>query len=494
MVDRNHLWAKLMSQGISGRVLRIVQGIYGKAKSCVRVGGCFSDFFVSNVGVRQGENLSPLLFSLFVNDFAQVFSNVYDGLSTITDSILSELDVYLSLYVLLYADDTLILAENEEGLQSALDCASEYCRKWGITINPQKSKVVVFSRGKIRKLPEFKLNDKILGISFDFNYLGVNLNYNNTFKKAIAKQVNQAMRAMQALRVKIERLDLHYDLQWHLFNHTVAPILLYGSEVWAFESCDMIDVFHRKFMKQQLRLNRSTPNCMVYGESGQIKLSLNAECRMLSFWFRIAYSNGRNRFTSILLKLMNKLHSEMIIDFKWGSRVKSLLDTYGFGGLWIPENNPGVLLAWFKRAIALRMTDVFKQTWEAEVWDKTSCVNYRIFKTSHEIETTLLRLDKKHSQIIYKFRCANFPLPVHKNRYNLQLNTNCHLCNAELGDEFHYLLTCTALDEARRQFIPRRYYIRPNANKFRELMTSNKVSVMRALAKFLILVRKKCDL
>jgi hypothetical protein len=72
LVDRNFLWLKLLNQGINGKVLGVVRGIYSRAKSCVRAGGCTSDYFVSNIGVRQGENLSPLLSSLFINDFTQV--------------------------------------------------------------------------------------------------------------------------------------------------------------------------------------------------------------------------------------------------------------------------------------------------------------------------------------------------------------------------------------------------------------------------------------
>ena len=43
-------------------------------KSCVSNDGMMSDFFSSGVGVRQGENLSPILFALFVNDL-QTFLN-----------------------------------------------------------------------------------------------------------------------------------------------------------------------------------------------------------------------------------------------------------------------------------------------------------------------------------------------------------------------------------------------------------------------------------
>ena len=41
--------------------------MYKEAKYCVKVNGELSEFFQSNIRVRQGENLSPVLFSIFIN-------------------------------------------------------------------------------------------------------------------------------------------------------------------------------------------------------------------------------------------------------------------------------------------------------------------------------------------------------------------------------------------------------------------------------------------
>ena len=56
------------------------------------------------------------------------------------------LKYYLKLYLLLYADDTIIMAESECELQAALNAAHPYWRPtlWKLTINIQKTKVMIF--------------------------------------------------------------------------------------------------------------------------------------------------------------------------------------------------------------------------------------------------------------------------------------------------------------------------------------------------------------
>ena len=90
-VWRVGLWQKLLKSKISGKILKVIYNMYENIKSCVRVDDEISGFFVSEIGVRQGENLSPFLFSIFLSDLEDFFvENGISGLSKIT-SIIAEI-------------------------------------------------------------------------------------------------------------------------------------------------------------------------------------------------------------------------------------------------------------------------------------------------------------------------------------------------------------------------------------------------------------------
>lgn len=67
-VNRANLWSKLIANGISGKLFDIIKDMYSKVKCRVKIAGSVSEPLYSNIGVMQGENLSPLLFAIFIND------------------------------------------------------------------------------------------------------------------------------------------------------------------------------------------------------------------------------------------------------------------------------------------------------------------------------------------------------------------------------------------------------------------------------------------
>ena len=128
-VWRNGLWHKLNEHDINGKCLQVIQSIYSNVKSKVMTEEGASIFFPCLTGVRHGENLSPFLFSIFVNDLNHfLMSKSLNGLTCEFNS--DEIYIYLKLMMLLYADDTVLFSDSESDMQCALDAFKEYCHTW----------------------------------------------------------------------------------------------------------------------------------------------------------------------------------------------------------------------------------------------------------------------------------------------------------------------------------------------------------------------------
>ena len=76
------------------------------------------------------------LFSLFLNDLEIFLEDKYvTGLESISDDLENQLNIYLILFIILYADDTVILSESESDLHAQLDAFHEYCLTWKLKVN-----------------------------------------------------------------------------------------------------------------------------------------------------------------------------------------------------------------------------------------------------------------------------------------------------------------------------------------------------------------------
>jgi hypothetical protein len=64
------LWHRMKEKGIGGKLLRVCKEWYDEMESCVLVRGDRTNWFPIEQGVKQGGILSPLLYSLFINDIA----------------------------------------------------------------------------------------------------------------------------------------------------------------------------------------------------------------------------------------------------------------------------------------------------------------------------------------------------------------------------------------------------------------------------------------
>ncbi|MCG7878764.1 MAG: reverse transcriptase family protein [Candidatus Thiodiazotropha endolucinida] len=150
-VWRKGLWHKLINTNINGKCFRVIQNMYLNIKSRIITAEGTSAFFPCQIGVRQGESLSPLLFSIYLNDLSNHLR--LNGAPGITceyadDDIL----IYLKSFISLFADDTVLFSNNKDDLQITLNSFEQYCDTWHLTVNTNKTKIIVFTGGKIQKV------------------------------------------------------------------------------------------------------------------------------------------------------------------------------------------------------------------------------------------------------------------------------------------------------------------------------------------------------
>ena len=119
-VDHNNLWYKLACIDIRGKMLSIVKCMYCSVKPSFVGPTGLTHEFECTLGTRQGEGRSPFLFATYINDLEDTLHT--SGVAGLTiDS--------LKLFLILYANDAVMLSELREDLQSRLNHLGNYCER-----------------------------------------------------------------------------------------------------------------------------------------------------------------------------------------------------------------------------------------------------------------------------------------------------------------------------------------------------------------------------
>ena len=122
-------------------MLNAVKSLYTAVSSCVHINGFYTEWFDVTSGLRQGCSLSPLLFNIFINDLALKIKACGKGVKIDGDTV----------GILLYADDIVLLADNEKELQDMLDILNNWCVSNNMSVNATKSNVMHFRPNSISR-------------------------------------------------------------------------------------------------------------------------------------------------------------------------------------------------------------------------------------------------------------------------------------------------------------------------------------------------------
>ena len=403
-VRRGGLWKKLIDYNIDGKCFSFIKKMYENIKSRIMTSEGTSAYFPCCTGVRQGENLSPFLFSIYLNDLERyLLSNNITGVTCeVNDEFIY---VYLKLYILLYADDTVLFSNSKDDLQQTLDVFERYCDDWKLSVNVAKSKVLIFTASRYAENTRFYFKQSELETVTEYKYLGIYLTKSGSYQTCKKHIVDQANTAMFSLLRKIRLLALPIEIQIELFNKTIKPILLYACEIWGFGNLDIIERVQLKFLKLILNLKRSTPSFMVYGEVGVRPLYIDIQARIIAFWSKLKNGMTNHKVSSIVYECIRSLYEQGKCKSAWIANVKHIIESNGYGNIWYaPEN---INDKWLILSIKQKINDQYLQHWNSLVQVSSSALNYRIFKEHFDMNNYFKFFSNRQCKILTAFRTRN---------------------------------------------------------------------------------------
>ncbi|KAH9590700.1 Zinc finger protein aebp2, variant 2 [Schistosoma haematobium] len=162
-LDRTVLWDCLLKKGVPKKFINILKALYTNTSGRVRAYNYLPPLFHSSGGVRQGCTISPFLFNFAIDDIVETaLMNVSNGgADLLSGERLLDLE---------YADDIVLLRDNTQGMQSALNQLAISVRRYGMCFAPSKCKVLLQDWQDSN--PVLTLDGEQIEIIEKFAYLG----------------------------------------------------------------------------------------------------------------------------------------------------------------------------------------------------------------------------------------------------------------------------------------------------------------------------------
>ena len=300
-VCREALLYKLWKMGVQGQFFDCIQHMYTNSSAKVKLLNKLSDKIDIICGTEQGHPMSPELFKCFIHQLSL-------DLNSIDDINVPHLNSNRITH-LLCADDLVLLALDGHSLQAMLDVLLTYCIDWGLTVNVNKTAVLVFNAGGrlLKESHTFKLGENSIPSARDYCYLGITFSLSGTTKDAQRKLRQKGLRSYFSLKRMIDIRHIRKSILFKLFDALLRPIAAYASQVWLpstglfklftqprgnkekakIIASDPLENYHLSFLKWTMGVNKTTSNAAVWGDCGRYPLGVELSKQVFNYRKRL---------------------------------------------------------------------------------------------------------------------------------------------------------------------------------------------------------------
>lgn len=184
LVSHNSILRALDRFGVDNITKTYIRQTLGIAHNTIHVGKHASRSIHIKRGVKQGDQLSPVLFNLVIDELLDLLDKSGRG---------ATLENGFKLVAMAFADDVIIVDDRDDHLALSLGVAEDFFHQRGMEINTSKSQTMssVFTKGNsvFRTKPIFCINNRLLPMVSHFNsvkYLGHHFSTTGAMKPSLA--------------------------------------------------------------------------------------------------------------------------------------------------------------------------------------------------------------------------------------------------------------------------------------------------------------------
>ena len=196
-----------------------MRNLYAGQEATVRTGHGKIDWLQIRKGVCQGCILSPCLFNFYA-EYIMRNAGLEDAQAgiKITGRNINNLR---------YADDTTLMAESEEELNSLLMKVKEESEKVGLKLNIQK--INIMASGPITS---WQIDEETLETVTDFILGGSKITADGDCSNEIKRRLLLGRKVMTNLDSIFKSRDITLPTKVRLVKAMVFPVVMYGCESW----------------------------------------------------------------------------------------------------------------------------------------------------------------------------------------------------------------------------------------------------------------------
>ena len=360
--------------------------------------------------------------------------------------------------MLIYADDVVLIADNEATLQDMLNVVASFGNEFSLSFNSKKCGVLIVNKPELGR-ENFSIGNVVINRVREYNYLGVVFNEMGT-GKAKMERIFRAIQWWGRLGSITNFRSNKYEVVRGVWKVIAVPGILYGMNTmnWSLEETKKIEVVQNKIGRLGLGANMLVGIEAIRGDMGWSSFEERLFKGKLKFKVRLENMDG-NRWA-------RKIYIETGTKSKFSMDCVRVANKCGFSRKWVAHGDSNAR-EWrldiqeedaanfdenkWKRVINRKVQGYGLAKWRNGIESKVSLGLYAI-KPQPKME--FFFDGNWASTLLFKARSNSMEINDRTYRFNEGRIRECEMCRNGIIDgafetTIHLIAECEAYDNAR---------------------------------------------